>query len=474
MFPDAPMMVLPEERLRARVHDLMPRLWESLAELVTHQSVYGDPEPPLEVTAQTIAEMFHDVGITTAQVDHVTHNGRTSAPLVLADQVAHEGLTTVLLYAHYDVQPADESGWRTKPFKPETIDDENHDPRMYGRGAADDKSGVMMHLGAIQALRGNLGQLPLNIKVVLEGEEETGGSVLEQFLAANEDDKRFHADLIIIADTGNVRVGAPTLTETLRGIVVADVEVETLAHKVHSGMYGGPIPDAFMALVQMLASLQDPSTGDVSVAGLKDYDHPGWPTVSEAELRAAAGVLPRTNLIGSGTLQKLLYGKSSVNVIGLSGLPLVSGASSALCPKAKARVSLRLAPNQDPGEAFAHLRDHLVAAAPWGLEADVRQVGEGAGFITGEGEHQREIEEALCEAYQVDAVVRSGQGGSIPLVNAFRGANPTSDVVLWGCEEPRANIHGKNESVSWSELEHMTLAEALLLQSVMSPIPLQQ
>ncbi|SER08175.1 M20/M25/M40 family metallo-hydrolase [Actinokineospora terrae] len=473
MRHESPMtMVLPEQQVRDRVHRLVPELWHALGDLVRHRSVATTPDPPLAVTAETIAELFRAAGLSTATVETITHGTRKSAPMVLADEVAHAGVTTVLLYAHYDVQPADESKWTTKPFEPTERMDENHDMRLYGRGAADNKSGVMMHLGAIKALYGDRGALPLNIKLVIEGEEESGTSVLESYLADNPDDPRFKADLVIVADTGNIERGAPTLTETLRGIVAADVTVETMAGKVHSGTYGGPVPDAFMALVQILATLQDRKTGDVAIEGLSQYDH-AWPTVPEADYRRDAGVLPMTSLIGSGTIAKLLYGKPSVTVTGLSGLPLVSGAANVLCAKAKARVSLRLAPNQDPDEAYAAMAAHITAAAPWGLKPVVKQVASGAGFIASAGEHQREIERALMEAYHASSVARAGQGGSIPLVNALRAANPEADMVLWGCEEPSSHAHGADESVSQSELEHMTLAEALLLRSVMSPIPIQ-
>ncbi|GAA2973863.1 M20/M25/M40 family metallo-hydrolase [Actinokineospora diospyrosa] len=473
MRPDSPMtMVLPEQQVRERVHRLVPELWGTLADLVRHRSVAANPDPPLAVTAHTIAKLFQQAGLSTAKVDTITHGDKTSAPLVLADEVAHPGVTTVLLYGHYDVQPADLTQWTTKPFEPIEKMDEHHDMRLYGRGAADDKSGVVMHLGAIKALRGDRGQLPLNIKLVLEGEEESGTSVLERYLTANPDDPRFQADLVIIADSGNVERGAPTLTETLRGIIAADVVVETLAAKVDSGMYGGPVPDAFMALVQILATLQDRKTGDVAIAGLTQYDHT-WPTVSEATYRRDAGVLPATSLIGSGTIAKLLYGKPSINVVGLSGLPLVSGAQNLLCAKAKAKISMRLAPDQDPDAAYAALEAHIMAAAPWGLKPVVKRTASGSGFIAATGEHSKEIERALLEAYHASTVAKAGQGGSIPLVNAFQVANPDADIVLWGCEEPVAHAHGADESVSQSELEHMTLAEALLLQSVMSPIPIQ-
>jgi cysteinylglycine-S-conjugate dipeptidase len=327
-----------------------------------------------------------------------------------------------------------------------------------------------MHLGAIKAILKGRSALPVNLKIVFEGEEETGESVLDKFLAANPEDPRFQADVIVIGDTGNVRLGVPTLTQTLRGIVMADVVVETLKQPVHSGMYGGPAPDAFMALVQMLAALQDSKTGDVAVPGLDKYDH-AWPSITEESFRADAGVLPQVDLIGTGTIEQRLYGRPSINVVGLTGLPSAEHPTNVICPRAEAQVSMRLAPNQKPEDAYEHLSQCLLEAAPWGIKPTITKSGEGTGYVTKDGKYHEVIEQALMTSYQVATVVKSGQGGSIPLVNAFGAANPDADIILWGSEEPRANIHGNDESVSRAELEHMTLAEALLLEGLADPRP---
>ncbi|HEX6351466.1 M20/M25/M40 family metallo-hydrolase [Actinophytocola sp.] len=451
--------------MREEVHRLMPGLWRTLADLVGFWSVSANSGSPMRQTAEKVAGLFRHAGIADVGVTRIQHESRTSAPLVYAHASGPKGAPTVLLYAHYDVQPADASKWTIgHPFAAKEVQDGN-DVRLYGRGAADDKSGIVMHLGAIRAMLATRQPLPVTIKIVIEGEEETGDSVLDAYLADNPGDARFHADVVVVADTGNVRLGAPTLTTTLRGIVVVDVELRTLDHEVHSGMYGGPAPDAFMALAHMLSTLHDPETGAVAVSGLTEHSHT-WPPISEHVFRTDAGVVPGVPLVGTGTIEGRLYGKPSINVVGLSGPPGMDKPTNVLCPSVTARLSVRLAPDQKPSEAYEELCRHLTEAVPWGLTPKITRVGEGGGFVAGSGRYREVIEWALRSAYQMSTVEQLGQGGSIPLVNAFRAANPLADVVLWGCEEPRSNIHGNDESVSRSELEHMTLAEANLLHAV--------
>jgi acetylornithine deacetylase/succinyl-diaminopimelate desuccinylase-like protein len=455
----------PGNGMRETVHRLMPGLWRILADLVGFWSVSANSGSPMRQTAEKVAGLFRHAGIVDTGVTRIEHESRTSAPLVYGHAPGPKGAPTVLLYAHYDVQPAEASKWTIgHPFAAKEVDD-GTDIRLYGRGAADDKSGIVMHLGAIRAMLDSRQPLPVTIKVVIEGEEETGDSVLDSYLADNPGDARFHADVVVVADTGNVRLGAPTLTTTLRGIVVVDVELRTLDHEVHSGMYGGPAPDAFMALVQLLSTLHDPATGAVAVHGLTDHHH-SWPPISEHVFRTDAGVVPGVPLVGTGTIEERLYGRPSVNVVGLSGLPGMDKPTNVLCPSVTARLSVRLAPDQKPSEAYDELCRHLTEATPWGLTPKITRVGEGAGFVAGTGRYHEAIEWALRSAYRMSTVEHLGQGGSIPMVNAFRAANPLADVVLWGCEEPRSNIHGNDESVSRSELEHMTLAEANLLHAV--------
>jgi acetylornithine deacetylase/succinyl-diaminopimelate desuccinylase-like protein len=457
------------EQVRDRVRELLPELWRTLDNLVRLRSVSVQNPAMLRNTADEVAKLLRGAGAASAEVITIEHDGVTSAPVVYANEKAGGDRPTVLLYAHYDVQPADESKWtKTKPFQPKEIT-ESGAVRLYGRGAADDKSGIVMHLGAIRAAMPRPGKPALNVKVVIEGEEETGKSVLDSYLAAHPDDTRFHADIVVVADTGNVRLGVPTLTSTLRGIVVVDVTLRTLKTAVHSGMYGGPAPDAFMAMVQLLSTLLDHGDGRVTVSGLTEYTG-AWPAVAEEGFRANAGVVTydRTGprLLGGGTIASRLYGKPSINVVGLSGVPGMTEPVNALRPEVTARISVRLAPNQDPHTAYEALRDHIKKHTPWGIEPGITLVGEGTGFVATRGMHADLIERVLRESHDGREVQHAGQGGSIPLVSAFRRANRNSDIALWGCEEPKANIHGHDESADRAELERLTTAEALLLNAL--------
>ncbi|WP_199443791.1 M20/M25/M40 family metallo-hydrolase [Umezawaea beigongshangensis] len=461
-----------EEEVCERVRESMPSLWATLDHLVRFRSVSAQNPETLRATADDVVRLLHEAGVPSAQVITVEHDGHRSAPLVHAHEAGTGDGPTVLLYAHYDVQPADAARW-TKiedPFAPASLT-EPDGVRMYGRGTADDKAGIVMHLGAVRSLGGAAG-LPFTLKIVVEGEEETGRSALDSHLAAHPDDERFTADLVVVADTGNVRLGVPTLTSTLRGIAVVDVTLRTLKQEIHSGMYGGPTPDAFMALTQVLATMLDPDDGSVTVPGLTEYDGT-WPTVDEEEFRAAAGVLgsgaERPRLLGTGTLASRLYGKPSINVVGLSGVPGMDQPVNALRSEVTARISVRIAPDQDPQKALQALSEHIRRATPWNVEAQIEPVGEGSGFTAIPGQHAGIVEHALLRSHGATEVQRAGQGGSIPLVAAFRRANPQADIVLWGCEEPRANIHGHDESVDRAELERLTTAEALLLHALRTP-----
>jgi acetylornithine deacetylase/succinyl-diaminopimelate desuccinylase-like protein len=358
----------------------------------------------------------------------------------------------VLLYAHYDVQPSGpEAAWFSPPFEPIL-----RDGRLYGRGAADDKSGVVMHAAALRALGG---QAPVTVKVVIEGEEEVGTDGMERLLAT--EPERFAADVVVVADSGNWTLGEPTLTTSLRGLVACDVEVRALERPVHSGIFGGAAPDALQALIRLLDTLLD-ERGAVAVAGL---DRRSWDGLDQDEqaFRAAAGVLPGVELVGEGTVAERVCTRPAVTVIGLDA-PAVDGAQNALVPRARARVSLRLAPGQDPGRARAALAEHLRGAAPWHVDVEVTAGAAAAhGFeaqTTGPG-YQAALA-ALERAYGKPAV-KLGSGGSIPLVTLLDRALPDAEIVIWGAEDPGANIHSADEGVDLGELERSIHAEAAFL-----------
>ncbi len=438
--------------MKHATHALMPRLRAELEALVRLPSIAfpGFPEEPVGQTAAAVAQLLRDAGLPDVRLLDVP--GAPQA--VFGQRAAKPGAPTVLLYAHYDVQPAgDESLWTSPPFEPR-----ERDGRLYGRGAADDKSGIVMHAGALLALGADR---PVGVKVLVEGSEECGGGGIEEFV--HENAELLAADVIVISDVGNYALGVPTLTTSLRGMAACDVEVQTLEGAAHSGMFGGPAPDALVALTRMIGTLHD-GAGDVAVEGLSTTKYLGAP-YEEAAYRRDAGVLDGVGLIGSGSIAERLYARPSINVIGIDA-PAVDGALNALVPRARARVSVRLAPGQDPAEAQAAVTKHLTAVAPWGVRATVTPGTVGEGFLARtDGPAYAAAAKAMAAAYGRD-VVHYGEGGSIPLVAAFLAAQPAAEIILWGAEEPLCKIHASDESVDLGELERCVLAEALFIAAL--------
>jgi acetylornithine deacetylase/succinyl-diaminopimelate desuccinylase-like protein len=427
----------------------MPAVRADLERLVRIPSIAFDgfPQEPVRQAADATAEILTAAGLPGVRLLDVPGG----PPAVYGELPARSGAPTVLLYAHYDVQPpGPEEPWESPPFEPT-----ERGGRLYGRGAADDKSGIAMHAAALRAL----GPSPaVGIKVVIEGEEETGGGTFEHFVAANPE--LFAADAIVVADSGNWKLGEPTLTTTLRGMAMVDVQVAALERPVHSGLFGGAAPDALMALIRMLDSLLD-DHGDVAVPGLRSY---GWDglDVDESEYRANAGVLDGVGLIGSGSIAERLYTRPSVTAIGIDG-PAVEGAGNALVPRARARVSLRLAPGDDPAAARAALTRHLEQAAPWGVQATFTDGPVAHGFEAAAGGPVYAAATAALEEAFGRSAVKVGAGGSIPLVTSLAEAVPQAEILIWGAQDEAAQIHSANESVDLAELERAALAEALFL-----------
>ena len=338
------------DALRQTVAGLMPGLRADLEALVRLPSVAfeGFPEEPVAQAGAAVATLLKKAGL-----PEVRRVDIARAPqAVFGARPARQGAPTVLLYAHYDVQPAGpDEAWTSPPFAPT-----ERAGRLYGRGAADDKSGIIMHVGALLALGADC---PVGVKVLIEGQEENGQGGMEGFVEANAE--LLKADVIVISDVGDYSLGVPTLTTSLRGVAALDVEVETLEGAVHSGMFGGPAPDALIALTRMIATLHE-ADGTVAVKGLDVVAYDGAP-YDEAAFREDAGVLPGVDLVGAGSIADRLYGRPSINVIGIDA-PAVDGAANALIPKARARVSVRLAPGQDPAEAQSVVARHLEASAP--------------------------------------------------------------------------------------------------------------
>jgi len=331
------------DAVKRRVSDLMPGVRADLEALTRIPSVSLDSFDQIHVeeSADAVAALLRAEGL---DVEIVREGGR---PAVIGHIDGPEGAPTITLYAHHDVQPpGDEQLWDSPPFEPT-----ERGGRLYGRGAADDKAGVMAHLAALRAHRGDL---PVGVTVVVEGEEEIGSDSLLTILERH--GEKLRADAIVLADSGNWAIGEPALTVTLRGMVRVVVTVTTLDHGVHSGMFGGAVPDAVTTLIRLLATMHD-DDGNVAVAGLKsgeasDLDY------SEERLREESGLLDGVSLIGSGPLLTRLWNKPAITTIGFNA-PSVGTASNTLVPSASAKVSMRLAPDEDPQDGFLRLTQHL-------------------------------------------------------------------------------------------------------------------
>ncbi|MGY2054173.1 MULTISPECIES: dipeptidase [Nocardia] len=439
------------EEVRGAVAGLMDQAKRDLAQLVSFRSVADPRVYPIEecdLAAQWVADAFVAAGLTAVGL-HETPDGTKA---VVASRPAPDGAPTVLLYCHYDVQPPmDEAAWRTPPWELT-----ERDGRWYGRGSADCKGNIVMHLTALRALGPDL---PLGVTVVAEGSEEQSTGGLEQFVEANPDLLR--ADAIVIGDCGNFAAGVPTLTQTLRGGVNVLVTVETLASPLHSGMFGGPAPDALAALIRLLASLRD-ERGNTTIDGLpNDQVWTGVQYPSE-QFHADARVLRGVDLIGDGTVADMLWARPALTVLGIDAPPVV-GSAAAIPPIARARLNLRIPPGTDPQQAHRALVAHLEAHTPWHATLTVELEGTGAPFRSPTGGPARAAMEAALAASYGRPATTQGQGGSIPLCNVFATTYPEAEIMLLGVEEPKSLIHAPNESVDPKEIEHMALAEALFL-----------
>ena len=436
------------ESIRARVTALMPQVRADLEALtrIPSVSLAAFDQAQVDASAEATAALLQAEGL---EVEIVREGGR---PAVIAHIDGPSGAPTVMLYAHHDVQPpGDESDWDSAPFEPT-----ERDGRLYGRGAADDKAGIMAH---IAALRAHAGELPVGVTVFVEGEEEIGSESLPAILERHGD--RLSADAIVLADSTNWAIGEPALTTTLRGMIRVVVKVSTLDHGVHSGMFGGPVPDALSALIRLLASLHD-EQGNVAVRGLKSGEAADL-DFSQDRLRAESGLLDGVHVIGSrGSLLSRLWTMPSITTIGIDA-PSVATASNTLVPSASAKISMRLAPDEVDLEAFELLRAHLEAHAPWGARVEVTLDDRGNGFAAqASGPVYDQARAAFADAWGVTPV-DIGVGGSIPFVAAFAEQFPQAAILVTGVEDPDTRAHGANESLHLAEFERVCVAEALLL-----------
>ena len=437
--------------IRERVREVLPSVRRDLEDLVRIESVWADPGRRDEVhrSARAVADLLSQAGFGDVRI--VSEGG---APAVIARHPAPPGAPTVLLYAHHDVQPeGDRSQWASPPFEPT-----ERDGRLYGRGSADDKAGIATHLAAFRAHRG---QPPVGVTVFVEGEEESGSPSLVRLLAAHRD--ALAADVIVIADSDNWSTDTPALTVSLRGLADCVVEVATLDHGLHSGIWGGVVPDALSVLVRLLAGLHD-DDGNVAVAGLHEstaaaVDYP------PERVRADSGLLDGVSEIGSGSVPQRLWAKPAITVIGIDTTP-VAAASNTLIPRARAKISLRVAPGGDAAVHLDALTAHLPRHAPWGAQVSVMRGEIGEPYaIDASGPVYDAARAAFRQGWGVEPI-DMGMGGSIPFIAEFAAAFPQAKILVTGVEDPATQAHSINESLHLGVLERAAIAEALLLANL--------
>jgi acetylornithine deacetylase/succinyl-diaminopimelate desuccinylase-like protein len=441
--------------LRSAVSAVLDDARTELEALVRIPSIWADPAHADDTrrSAEAVAELARAAGA--ADVSVISAEG--GAPAVVAHWPAPQGQPTVLLYAHHDVQPTGgDEHWTTPPFEPT-----ERAGRLYGRGAADDKAGVMTHIATLRAYDG---RPPVGVTLFIEGEEESGSPTLTTLLAEHKE--ALACDVIVIADSSNPAVDVPALTTSLRGLVDVVVEVSMLERPVHSGVYGGALGDALTALCRSLATLHD-DKGEVAVAGLVHGDAPAAaPDTPETQLRSDAAVLDGVELIGEGSILGRMAHKPAVAVLGIDA-PRVSEAANVLLPRARAFVSLRLAPGDDAAKAQLALTEHLESNVPWGARVTVTPGGGSAEpfAITTVGEPFDVARSAFADAYGND-VVEYGIGGSIPFIAEFARAFPGAAVLVTGVGDPASRWHGIDESLHLGMFGRAVLAEALLLDGL--------
>jgi acetylornithine deacetylase/succinyl-diaminopimelate desuccinylase-like protein len=444
------------DALRRAVADGMPQTIADLQRLVRIPSIGHPGYDPAHVreSAEATADILRSAGVGDARLLELDGGH----PAVVGEIAGPAGAPTVLLYAHHDVQPegpGDE--WLSPPFEPV-----ERDGRLFGRGAADDKSGIVVHAGALRALGVPDGEaLPATVRILVEGEEECSTEHLPELVDGHADLLR--ADVAVVADGGNERTGVPTIGTSVRGVTDCRVTVRVLPIAQHSGAYGGPIPDAITALCRIIATLHD-DRGEVAIEGLHRFEWAGAP-VTERSLREESRVLESVELIGSGSIADRLFAKPAVAVLGFDA-PRVAESSNQIVPEASARVSLRLAPGDDPDRARDALVGHLREAAPWGVQVEIEADEAGMGYMVDTTTPAYSAAKlALAEAFDHD-VVEMGSGGSVPIVPMLAHAFPGMAVLIWGAGDERSNYHSLDESVDLADLERLVLAEALFIRNL--------
>ncbi|CAB4634304.1 MAG: M20/M25/M40 family metallo-hydrolase [Actinobacteria bacterium] len=447
------------EKASAAVKKLFPEALENLKDLVRIPGIAWEAfdAKQLEKSAETVKSLFEELGVfENVEILRAGYgDSQVGAPAVVATRKAKNSRPTILLYAHHDVQPpGDDALWESTPFEPEV-----RNGRMYGRGAADDKAGIIAHFASIKLLSEIVGaDFDLGLSIFIEGEEEAGSPSFANFLEDHKD--QLEGDVIVVADSGNWSTTVPAITTTLRGLASIEFEVRTLDHAVHSGMYGGAVPDAMLALVKILGSMWDVN-GSVTISGLfsaenSDLDY------SEAQLRADSGLLPSTSTIGTGPILPRIWTKPALTLIGLD-YPTVGLSSNTLVPSVRAKLSLRIAPGDDPERALEALKGHILAHNTLGAEISFGAAELGKPFSLGESGWAKTLAEQSLSLAFGEKSVDIGIGGSIPFIADLERVFPKAQVLVTGVEDPDSRAHSPNESLYLEGFQSAILAQLLFL-----------
>ena len=451
--------------IEAAVRGGLPAAIADLSRLVRIPSVSWDGFDPahVEASANAVAELLRGLGVfeTVAVERAAKPDGTPGQPAVLARRPARGGAPTVLLYAHHDVQPPGrDEDWETSPYEPVLKPTERGD-RLYGRGTADDKAGVMAHVAAIRALTEAIGELDLGLAVFIEGEEEFGSPSFKDFIVRHR--AALQADAIVVADSGNWDVDTPAITVGLRGNATFVVTIRTLEHASHSGMYGVAVPDATLAAIKTFATFWD-EDGSVAVPGLRSRDAE-VPDYAEAQLRAEAGLPDGVRELGRGPVLDRIWNQPSITVTGMD-LPSVQHASNTLSPVVRAKISVRIAPGQSAAEAFEAVRGHIEARVPFGAQVSFDSIDLGEPFLVDStAELFRLAKDALTAGWGREAV-EMGVGGSIPFIAELVEVFPAAQILVTGVEDADTRAHSPNESLHLGVLHKAIVSEALLLAAM--------
>jgi len=447
------------EKASAAVKLLFPEALEILKDLVRIPGIAWEAfdANQLDKSAQAVKSLFEELGVfDKVEILRAGYgDSQVGAPAIVATRKAKNSRPTILLYAHHDVQPpGDGALWDSTPFEPEI-----RNGRMYGRGAADDKAGIIAHYASVKLLAEIAGaDFDLGLAIFIEGEEEAGSPSFASFLETYKD--QLEGDVIVVADSGNWSTTVPAITTTLRGLASLEFEVRTLDHAVHSGMYGGAVPDAMLALVRILGSMWD-ENGSVTISGLFSAETSNL-DYSEAQLRSDSGLMPSTLPIGTGPILPRIWTKPALTLIGLD-YPTVALSSNTLVPSVRAKLSLRIAPGDDPERALEALKGHILAHNTLGAEITFGAVELGKPFSLGESGWAKTLAEQSLSLAFGEKSVDIGIGGSIPFIAELERVFPSAQVLVTGVEDPDSRAHSPNESLHLEGFQSAILAQLLFL-----------